>query len=164
MHVDRALWVARTFGVFAIGGGAVGLIAALPAIPGAGLGGLAIGLLVCCAYAIGIWAGTRALESGMVVDPLARAYLFLQVPLVKTSIASYQFYGLLSVDLTISSPIKITFGINPGAAFDLALFHSQNVQTIGLNILPFVFLALLGVGTDDGRAPDTPQSTSHKSV
>ena len=158
MHIDRALWVARTFGVFAIGGGAVGLIAALTAIPGAGLVGLAIGLLVCCAYAIGISAGTRALESGKVADPLARAYLFLQVPLVKTSIASYQFCGLLSVDLAISSPIKMTFGINSGAAFDLALFHSQDVQTIGLNILPFVFLALIGIGADDGRVPDTRHS------
>lgn len=158
MHFDRALWAARTFGVFAIGGGAVGLIAALPAIPGAGWGGLAIGFLVCCAYATGISAGTRTLESGRVVDPLARTYLLLQVPLVKTSIVSYQFYGLLSVDLTISSPIKMTFGINPGAAFDLALFHSQAVQTIGLNILPLVFLALLGVATDDGMAPDSRRS------
>lgn len=135
---------ARVFGgVVAIGGGIAG-IGTIPPLIGRSsslLFYLIVGLATLF-YIFGVVAGIRLFENRPGAAKLLSWFLWLQVPVLQSSMISYAMSAIGSVSLIWRGALMMDISMGLTSAWTVSLFSVPDQFGLGINALPLIFLAV----------------------
>jgi hypothetical protein len=130
------LWQRRAIGILTLGGGAIGIAAAITLLltrknP--------IEWIFCLAfmalYAWGVWCGVRLLEGQIGAERSALKYWLAQVPTFGSPVLGYflssGFHTTVSLQL---SPFKVNGTFLLGSMFNYSLLQPEQPWFIGINL------------------------------
>ena len=134
------LWRRRIVGVLTLGGGSIGVTAALPLL-------LArsnpIEWLFCTGfiviYAWGVWCGVRLLENRPGAERSAAKYWLIQIPAFGSPILGYFLSnGFHAMVVLQAFPFKIDGNVLLGSTFNYSLMQTGKPWFIGINLFAAV--------------------------
>lgn len=130
------LWQRRTLGILTLGGGAVGVAAALSLIL---TRSNPLDWLLCLAfmvvYASGIWCGIRLLEKLPGAERPTLKYWLLQIPSFGSPLLGYFLSSGFHTTVTLqASPLNLKADFILGSTFKYALMQSGSSWYIGVNV------------------------------
>lgn len=130
------LWQRRIVGVLTLGGGSVGVTAALPLLlarsnPIEWL--FCIGFIVI--YAWGAWCGVRLLENRPGAERSAAKYWLIQIPAFGSPILGYFLSSGFHITVVLQAfPFKIDGNVFLGSTFNYSLMQIGKPWFIGINV------------------------------
>ena len=130
------LWQRRIVGVLTLGGGSVGVTAALPLLlarsnPIEWL--FCIGFIVI--YAWGAWCGVRLLENRPGAERSAAKYWLIQIPAFGSPILGYFLSSGFYITVVLQAfPFKIDGNVFLGSTFNYSLMQTGKPWFIGINV------------------------------
>lgn len=136
-------WAKRLAVVVGIGGGVAGLVSSAQALYSlTSISDYLLWSVFSCLYALGVWLGFRVLEnrSGALDD--FSVYLWLQVPILQSTVLTYFFATLGSCTWIYRRWPLFDFGWTIGSGWTFSLFTFEPEFGIGINLWPIVLLAL----------------------
>jgi hypothetical protein len=134
------LWRRRIVGVLTLGGGSIGVTAALPLL-------LArsnpIEWLFCTGfiviYAWGVWCGVRLLENRPGAERSAAKYWLIQIPAFGSPILGYFLSNGFHATVVLQAfPFKIDGNVLLGSTFNYSLMQTGKPWFIGINLFAAV--------------------------
>jgi hypothetical protein len=137
-------WLRRTAGTLTLGGSAVGiaLIALALLSSPQPIGTLVVYGLFIALFAVGIVVGVWLLESDRRGVVWGVPYWCLQIPLVSSSLISYQFATGAFINVAVTGDAKLQFNAQVGSNFTFVLL-SDAPLLIGVNVFAVAMSVLL---------------------
>lgn len=137
-------WIRRIVGVVSIAGGFSGLVNTMVAAAQfTTASSFVLGGVFALLYGGGAWLGMRLLEQDDGSIRWLKMFYWIQVPALQTAAISYFFAALASITVMyrFEFPIDVVYAGTGGFIF--AMWNGQLESAVGLNLVPFVCLALL---------------------
>jgi hypothetical protein len=130
------VWQRRTLGIMTLGGGAIGIAAALMLLftrdnP--------LEWLLCLAfialYGWGIWCGAKVLEGLDGAERSSLVYWLVQIPSFSSPLIGYFFSSGFHTTFSLQfSPLNAKFNFLLGSTFNYSLMQKEQSLSIGINI------------------------------
>ena len=134
------IWQRRTLGILTLGGGAIGLAAALTLLF---TRNNALEWLLClafiAAYAWGIWCGTKVLEGLPGAERSSLVYWLVQIPSFSSPVIGYSFSSGFQTTVSLQfSPLDSKANFMLGSTFNYSLMQAEQPLSIGVNVFALV--------------------------
>lgn len=130
------LWQRRSLGILTLGGGAIGVAAALTVLftrsnPIEWL--FCIGFVAL--YAWGVWCGSRLLEQQPGAEASTVKYWLVQIPSFSSPIFGYFLVSGFHITFSIQiDPFKANANFLFGSSFNYSLFQTGQAWMVGVNL------------------------------
>ena len=130
------LWQRRALGILTLGGGAIGIAAALTLLL---TRSNPVEWLFCLAfialYAWGIWCGARLLEQGPGAERSILKYWLIQIPAFSSPFVGYFLSGGFHTTVALQiTPLKANANFLFGSTFNYSLMQSEQPWLVGVNV------------------------------
>ena len=143
--VPLPVWLRRTLGILALGGGAIGVAMVLGVLmSNTNFVGALLLLVFLVMYAFGIYAGLLMLEDGADALPVNTVYWLLQVPAISTDTVGYVFFSGFHVTARVMlAPLSWKVDFLLGSFFKFNAMQPQESTYLGVNFFAIAVVAVL---------------------